>query len=58
MNHPAGADSMAERTTVLSLLFVPSITADSKEDHQTLSTGKKMKNGKGLLTPEVLSTVW
>lgn len=57
MSHPAGADSMAERTTVLSLLFVPSITADSK-DHQTLSTGKKMKNGKGLLNPEVLSTVW
>jgi len=58
MSRPAGTDSMAERTTVLSPLFVPSITADSKADHQTPSTGKKMKNGKGLLDPEVLLTVW
>ena len=58
MSHPAGADSTAERTTVLSPLFVPSITADSKADHQTPSTGKKMKSGKGLLNPEVPSAVW
>lgn len=55
--HPAGADSYGRENHSPFPCYLSQYHCRLK-DHQTLSTGKKMKNGKGLLNPEVLSTVW